>query len=214
VFDRFQRPLTLLQVRVLYTTNVRTFLPHIPTFCTPILQNVRNALVISVKKSPQSDASKTERGPRTEQDERFLILTTQIMKSEGIGSERAFSIELGRGPDFISRIRRGIQSAPADAWDALLNKYPEARNTTNVTAHGGQAVGTVHGDNHYSPTNLEACQVELEQHKRDLASIRAENEQMRQQIASQAALIASQEAVIASKEEIISLLRGGYNRPN
>jgi hypothetical protein len=217
VFDRIQRLLTFLQVRVLYTTNVQTFLTHIPTFCTHILQNVRNALCTSVKKNTQEEAPRAEKGPRTEQDERFLTLVSQIMKAERITSERAFSLEFGRGPDFISRIRRGIQSAPADAWDALLNKYPEARNitTTNVMAQGGgQAVGTVQGDNLYAPTTLEGCQVELEQHKRDLASARAEIEQLKQQVAAKDALLASQEVVIASKEEIISLLRGGYNRPN
>ena len=136
------------------------------------------------------------------------------MKPHGITSDRAISLELGRNADFINKVRRGLQSAPADAWDTLLNKYPEARNITNVTAHGGQAVGTVHGDNHYSPTNLEACQLELEQHKRDLANLRAELEKAQQQVADRDKLIASQEATIASKEEIISLLRGGYNRPN
>lgn len=125
------------------------------------------------------------------------------------------STELGYRPDFINRVRNGVQSAPAAAWDALTNKYPETHNITNVTANGGgQAVGTVHGDNFYAPTTLEACQLELEQHKRDLANLRAELEKAQQQIASQAALLESKDIVIASKEEIISLLRGGYNRPN
>ncbi|MGI4760555.1 MAG: hypothetical protein ACRYF0_07615 [Janthinobacterium lividum] len=114
-------------------------------------------------------------------------------------------------------MRNGVQSAPAAAWDALTNKYPEARNitTTNVMSQGGgQAVGTVHGDNHYSPTTLEACQLELEQHKRDLASARAEVERLQQQVASQAALLDSKDALIAAKDDTINLLRASYNRPN
>jgi hypothetical protein len=148
-----------------------------------------------VKKTTQEEATKAEKGPRTEQDERFLMLVSQIMKAERISSERAFSLEFGRGPDFISRIRRGIQSAPADAWDALLNKYPEARNTTttNVMAQGsGQVVGTVHGDNHYSPTTLQDCQQELAQSQQSLAAAQKE-----------IALLTSQ---LADKERIIRLL--------
>lgn len=168
-----------------------------------------------MKKNTHSD-QKVERGPKTEQDEKFLLLVAQIMKVKGIGSERAFSLELERGPDFISRIRRGIQSAPADAWDALLSKYPEARDitTTTVTSHGGQAVGTVQGDNYYVPTTLEACQLELEQHKRDLAAMRADNERLQQQVAAKDDLLAAKDMVIASKEETINLLRATYNRPN
>lgn len=154
------------------------------------------------------------KGPKTELDEKFLSIARQVMAPYGISSDRAISLALGRKPDFLNRVSNGLQSAPPAAWDALLNKYPEARNITNVTAHGGQAVGTVHGDNHYFPTNLEACQLELEQHKRDLANLRAELEKAQQQVADRDKLIASQEATIASKEEIISLLRGGYNRPN
>jgi hypothetical protein len=175
-----------------------------------------NALEISVKKSTPDNDKLNHKRPKTELDERFLATATQVMKAHGITSDRAISLELGRGVDFINRVRRGLQSAPADAWDDLLNKYPEARNiTNNVTAHGGgQAVGTVQGDNFYIPTTLEACQLELEQHKRDLANMRAELEKAQQQVADRDRLIASQEATIASKEEIISLLRGGYNRPN
>lgn len=206
MFDTIHSLAALLQMRYHDMTNVHTFLPHNPTFCTLILQNVRNTLCISVKKSTQTDAAKSEKGPRTEQDERFLMLVAQIMKAQGISSERAFSLEFERGPDFISRIRRGIQSAPADAWDALLRKYPEARNvTTNVMAQGGgQAVGTVYGDANYT---IGDCEKERDTYK-------AEVEQLRLQLAAKDDLLATKEALLASKEEIISLLRGGYNRPN
>jgi hypothetical protein len=164
-----------------------------------------------------ADKDERPRGPKTELDEKFLSVARQVMKSHGITSDRAISLALGRKADFVNRVSNGAQSATPEAWDTLLNKYPEARNitTTNVMAQGGgQAVGTVHGDNHYSPTSLEACQLELEQHKRDLATSRGELEQLRQQVAAQAALLETKDALLASKEEIISLLRGGYNRPN
>jgi hypothetical protein len=155
--------------------------------------------------------------PKTELDEKFLSIARQIMKSHGINSDRAISLALGRKPDFINRVSNGVQSATAEAWDVLFSKYPEARNitTTNVMSQGGgQTVGTVHGDNHYSPTTLDACQLELEQHKRDLASIRAEVERLQQQVASQAALLESKDALIAAKDDTINLLRASYNRPN
>jgi hypothetical protein len=171
-----------------------------------IIQKVRKSLSASVKKNTHSD-QKVERGPKTEQDEKFLLLVAQIMKAQGIGSERAFSLELERGPDFISRIRRGIQSAPADAWDDLLKKYPESRNitTTNVMSQGGgQAIGNVEGDANYT---IGDCEKERDAYKNEV-------EQLRQQVASQAALLEAKDVIIASKEETINLLRASYNRPN
>ncbi|WP_201980413.1 hypothetical protein [Hymenobacter rubidus] len=164
-----------------------------------------------------STKNERARGPKTELDEKFLSTARQVMKAHGITSDRAISLALGRKADFINRVSNGAQSATPEAWDTLLNKYPEARSitTTNVMVQGGgQAVGTVQGDNFYIPNTLEACQLELEQHKRDLAGVRAENEQLRQQVAAQAALLESKDALIAAKDETISLLRGGYNRPN
>jgi hypothetical protein len=165
----------------------------------------------------QPDKTENKKGPKTDLDKKFIYVVEQAMSIRGIQSDRAMSIELERHPNFINRVRNGLQSAPPDAWDALFDKYPAARSitTTNVMAQGGgQAVGAVHGDNHYSSTTLEACQLELEQHKRDLAASRGEVEQLRQQVASQAALLESKDALIAAKDETISLLRGGYNRPN
>lgn len=154
------------------------------------------------------------KGPKTELDEKFLSIARQIMKSHGINSDRAISLALGRKPDFINRVSNGVQSATPEAWDILFSKYPEARSI-NVSVHGsGQAVGTVQGDNYYAPTTLEGCQQELEQHKLDLASTRAELERVQQQLVSQAALLEAKNELIASKDETISLLRGGYNRPN
>jgi hypothetical protein len=154
---------------------------------------------------PKSTSSDSKR-PKTELDERFLAVVTQVMKAHGITSDRAISIELGRNPDFINKVRRGFQSAPPDAWDTLLNKYPEARNiTTNtITQSGANSIGNVQGDANYTITD---CEKERDAYKEQV-------EQLRSQLADKDKLIASQEVTIASKEEIISLLRGGYNRPN
>jgi len=170
-----------------------------------------------VKKS-QIDSKKLQpKHPRTELDVKFLAAVAQYMSKQGVSSDRAMSLALGRSENFLNRVRNGYQSATPEAWSALLDKYPEAQNvtTTNVMAQGsGQAVGTVHGDNHYSATTLHDCQQELAQSQSELTAAKIELEQLRQQVTAQAALLESKDALLASRDEIISLLRGGYNRPN
>ena len=172
--------------------------------------------VINVKILQQDKDDPHAKKPKTELDAKFLAAVAEYMSSKGISSDRAMSIALGRKENFLNRVRNGYQSATPEAWSALLDKYPEAQNITNttVTSHGGQAVGTVQGDNIYAPTTLEACQLELEQNKRELVSIRAELERAQQQIAAQAALLESKDALIAAKDEMLTFLRGGHNRPN
>lgn len=136
-----------------------------------------------------------EHRPKTELDEQFLTIARQVMRSHGITSDRAISIALGRHADFINRVSKGTQSATPEAWDTLLTKYPEARTTTttNVMSQGGgQAVGTVQGDNHYSPTTLHDCQQELAQSQQTLAAAQKE-----------IALLTSQ---LADKERTIQIL--------
>lgn len=165
---------------------------------------------------PPSKSEKI-RGPKTELDEKFLSVARQVMKAHGVTSDRAISLALGRKADFINRVSNGAQSATPEAWDALLHKYPEARTitTTNVMSQGGgQAVGTVQGDNHYTHNSLESCQLELDQHKRELAAARGEIELLRVQLAAQVDVVAAKDALIAAQAENLSLLRGGYNRPN
>jgi hypothetical protein len=145
------------------------------------------------------------KGPKTELDEKFLFIARQVMKPHGISSDRAISLALGRKPDFLNRVSNGLQSAPPAAWDALLHKYPEARNITNntITQNGANSIGNVEGDANYTITD---CEKERDAYKEQV-------EQLRSQLADKERLIASLEGAIASKEEIISLLRGGYNRP-
>lgn len=153
------------------------------------------------------DSTEDKKGPKTDLDKKFLYVVEQAMSLRGIQSDRAMSIELDRHPNFINRVRNGLQSAPPDAWDALFAKYPAARNisTTNVTATGGgQAIGNVEGDANYTIGDCE----------RDRDAYKAEVESLRQQLAAKDVIIEGKDALLASKEEIISLLRGGYNRSN
>lgn len=150
--------------------------------------------------------------PKTALDRKFLLTIGLAMAKRGIQSDRAMSIELGRHPDFINRVRNGVQSAPPEAWETLQTKFPEVADSpiTNVMAQGGgQAIGTNHGT---AIGNIE--KLTLDDCRRDLLDALKEVELLRHQLADRDRLLASQDAVIASKDEIISLLRGGYNRPN
>lgn len=159
----------------------------------------------------------SKKEPKTDLDKKFLYVVEQAMSMRGIHSDRAMSLELDRHPNFMNRVRHGLQSAPPDAWDALFAKYPAARNITAAHAtppEESPATGTVPAGSPYSlPTTLEACQLALEQHKRDLAAARAEAERLLQQVGSLQALLDSKDALLAAKEETIGLLRGGYSRP-
>jgi len=161
-------------------------------------------LTDSVKKNATKNEQEPDKRPKTDLDEKFISVATQVMQAHGIRSDRAMSIELGYRPDFINRVRNGVQSAPPAAWDALTNKYPETRNIITVTQSGANSIGNVQGDANYTITD---CEKERDAYKEQV-------EQLRSQLADKDKLIASQEVTIASKEEIISLLRGGYNRPN
>ncbi|WP_223654351.1 hypothetical protein [Hymenobacter psoromatis] len=101
----------------------------------------------------------------------------------------------------------GAQSATPEAWDTLLNNYPEARNITNTNVMfkgGGQAIGNVEGDANYT---IGDCEKERDTYKNEV-------EQLRLQLAAKDDLLAAKDTIIASKEETINLLRASYNRPN
>jgi ElaB/YqjD/DUF883 family membrane-anchored ribosome-binding protein len=219
VFDTIRPLPALLQVRCHAVTNIRSIMSY------DMINHVINDFyshtmhIISVKKNPPREADASNKQPKTELDVKFLAIVENLMSKQGIATDRAMSIALGRSENFLNRVRNGYQSATPEAWTTLRTKFPAAAEPIDaiinhfVTVGTGQTVGVVHGDNHYSPTTLDACQLELEQHKRDLAASRGEVEQLRQQVASQAALLETKDTLLASKDEIISLLRGGYNRP-
>jgi hypothetical protein len=159
--------------------------------------------------SPKSERA---RGPKTELDEKFLSVARQVMRAHGITSDRAISLALGRKADFINRVSNGAQSATPEAWDILLNMYPEARNimTNSVMNQGsGQAIGTNHGTINQEFATLPELEKHIEDKLTDFASkhdlvIRLENAQLlifevksfNEQLKSQ----------LADKERIIRLL--------
>jgi hypothetical protein len=164
-----------------------------------------------VKKNLPIDKDSTEKRPKTELDVKFLAAIKELMSKRGIRSDRAMSIELGRSPDFLNRVRNGYQSATPEAWSALFDKYPEAQNiTTNVMAQGGgQAIGTNHGIAHQTiaptgePVNLEgASKVDLlaivNNTQLLLFEVKIQNEQLKSQL--------------ADKERIIKLLEQSLNK--
>ena len=56
-------------------------------------------------------------------DRCFLEAAQEVMQRHGIASERALSIALKQNPNFISRIKTGVQSVPADVWDSFVHTY-------------------------------------------------------------------------------------------
>jgi transcriptional regulator with XRE-family HTH domain len=79
----------------------------------------------------------------------------------------------------------------------LPGSVPATSNTANINNNSGIGINTGTATQHIT---LEACQRELEAVKRDAASYQRE--------------IRLLEGQLKDKEEIITLLRGGYNRPN
>jgi len=107
-----------------------------------------------------------KKGPRTDLDKKFLLIVEQAMSKRGIQSDRAMSIELDRHPNFMNRVRNGLQSAPPDAWETLRAKFPttvesiDAITNYIATVGTGQAVGINHGTisqeiDHYEPKRRE-----------------------------------------------------------
>lgn len=91
--------------------------------------------------------------PKTELDRKFLEYVELIMLDLDLDSDRAMSIELQRHPDFINRVRNGVQSAPPEAWDILLDKYKVKINfvwvaeerTNHITGNQGSIVTNTQG---------------------------------------------------------------------
>lgn len=95
----------------------------------------------------------------------------------------------GVGEPFI-----GDTPTPPVAITNKKNKGPVQNNT---------------GDHNTITNNLQ-----LEDCKRDLASTKKDVEHLQAQLAAKDDVIASKDALIASQAETLSLLRGGYTRPN
>jgi hypothetical protein len=113
--------------------------------------------------------------------------------------------------DYIERISKHFDSVNI-AWlitgsgTMFIGEVPPVANTT-TTRIKKVTGGAVHSGNGNQLITLEACQQELEQTKRDLASLQREIELLTGQLQTK-------DALIASKEETIDLLKAAFNRPN
>jgi hypothetical protein len=166
--------------------------------------------IISVKKSPAEKSAQ----PKTELDRHFLSLAESSMKAYGISTDRATSIALGKHPDFINRVRRGIQSAPPDAWETLRTKFPttgealEAAMKYIASVGTGQAVGINHGTmsqeiDHYEPKRREGTSY---YEWNNLLLVSAETHEA---LKREMELLKGQ---LADKERIIKLLEQSLNK--
>lgn len=158
-----------------------------------------------MKKSLPKSLEKEDKGPKTDFDQKFLEAVDQAKRISGIKSDRAMSIELGRHTDFINRVRNGFQSTPADAWDALLSKYPES-SSFSQNLNSGNAVGVNHGVSTQSQGTSSNLLAEAQLQAALDAALR-ENAMLREQLAMK-------DTVIATKDEMLALLRSSYTRPN
>jgi hypothetical protein len=164
------------------------------------------------KKDSIKSVNTNSKGPKSELDDMFLSLVEHIMKTHGVKSHSALSKELGKGVDLISKVRRGLQHAPPDAWDALFAKYPDARNITanNVMVQGnGQAIGTNYGEanqdiDHLKPKH-QAGSIYYEWN--NLRFVPAETHDA---LKREVELLERQ---LADKERIINLLEQSLNKP-
>ena len=164
-------------------------------------------LNISLEKNTSANNPEREKRPRTELDVKFLAIVQELMTQRGLKSDRAMSLELGRGPDFINRVRNGLQSATPEAWELLRTKYQVDPSTVvNQSQVTGIAVGINHGVAAHTYTMAD-CQKDRDEALAKCEVLQKENELLRQQLAMQTELI-------AAKDETLALLRGGHNRPN
>lgn len=149
-------------------------------------------------------------------DRTFLAIIQQLMAEHNIPSERAMSSELGQNVNFMSRIRTGVQSVPADVWGVLISRFnlksftitDEDTPATYNVSHTANVVGTNTGNatqtNNYS---ISDCEKERDAYK-------VERDKAQQQVEHLQAQLQTKDALIASKEETIDLLKAAFNRPN
>jgi hypothetical protein len=108
----------------------------------------------------------------------------------------------GRGEPFRPKETEASTTQTGNFNQAGTSNTQKVRgNKNNVQNNNGD---------HATITNT----VKLEQCHRDLASSKKDVEHLQAQLAAKDDLIASKDALIALQAETLSLLRGGYTRPN
>lgn len=66
--------------------------------------------------------SEKSKCPKTRMDEMFISMVETTKGLTNIKSDRLMSKALGQHPNFLSRIKTGVQSVPSTVWD-LLHEY-------------------------------------------------------------------------------------------
>ncbi|MVN77817.1 hypothetical protein GO988_15910 [Hymenobacter sp. HMF4947] len=158
-----------------------------------------------------------QKSPKTEMDRTFLAIAQQLMAEHNIPSERAMSSELGQNVNFISRIRTGVQSVPADVWGVLISKFnlksfsiededtPATFNVSRTTNVVGTNTGTANQTN--NNYNLSDCEKERD-------ALKAERDSLLKQVELLNGQLKMQATIIEGKDQMLDLLRGGFTRPN
>jgi len=86
-------------------------------------------------------------------DRQFIRLVEAIMKEHDVQSDRAMSKLLDQHENFISRIKTGVQSVPANIWGLLIERYgitslsliDEMPIASNLHRHSSNVIGNNSG---------------------------------------------------------------------
>lgn len=87
-------------------------------------------------------------------DRQFIRVVETIMREQGIASDRSMSKLLDQHENFISRIRTGVQSVPANIWGLVIQRYnvtnlslvdDDPITTNNISRHSGNVIGNNSG---------------------------------------------------------------------
>lgn len=110
-------------------------------------------------------------------DRQFIKLVEAIMKENGIQSDRSMSKLLDQHENFISRIKTGVQSVPANIWGILIERYNVKSlslidEDVVIPANLHRLTGNVIGNN--SGTSTQTIGTELSRPKSEILLASAE----------------------------------------
>ena len=81
--------------------------------------------------------SEKSKSPKTGMDESFIELIEVTKGQMNIKSDRLMSKALGQHPNFLSRIKTGVQSVPSTVWD-LFHEYWKKNDVAGGTSSSVQ----------------------------------------------------------------------------
>ncbi|MGI4866132.1 MAG: hypothetical protein ACRYFZ_19565 [Janthinobacterium lividum] len=144
-------------------------------------------------------------------------------------SARAFSEAIGESPTNTHNYIGSRQLAPKHEYLAkVVRHFPIVNSHWLLTGEGEAFTGEAPAppvaitnkknkgpvQNNTGDNNTITNNVKLEDCERNLASSKKDVEHLKAQLAAKDELLASKDAFIALQAETLSLLRGGYTRPN